>query len=144
MAGGNWTKLVYVAGPFRGPTNYDIQRNCDNAEDLALCVWKTGGIAICPHLNTRHFQGQLKDQIWLEADLLIVKRCDALITVPGWKQSAGTRHEMELAKEWHIPVFHRLEDLNTWLESSFGKVPTSEPYEEDVDDSVEEVVCATV
>lgn len=111
-------KLVYVAGPYRGKDNYQIHKNVCRAEDLALLVWKAGAAAICPHLNTEHFQGAAPDEVWLNGDLEIITRCDALILVPDWETSVGTRHEIEFARERGIPVFYNMADLNAWLEAS--------------------------
>ena len=50
-------KLVYIAGPFRGSSAWDIEENIRVAERAALEVWKMGAAALCPHTNTRFFQG---------------------------------------------------------------------------------------
>lgn len=116
MSGGNWTKVVYIAGKFRGKTAYDIEQNVRNAEDLALEVWRMGGVGLCPHANTRFFQGQLPDWVWLQGDLRLLERCDALLTVPGWRRSSGSVGEVKHAKQHSLPVFHCPEELRLWLE----------------------------
>ena len=98
--------LVYVAGPFRAPTAWGIEQNIRRAEALALGVWREGYTAICPHTNTRHFQGELPDDIWLEGDLNILERCDAVILAHGWQSSTGTLREIERAQLLGIPVVH--------------------------------------
>jgi len=104
-------KLVYVAGPFRGPNHWAIAENIRRAEALALEVWRLGASCICPHLNTAHFQGVLPDDVWLEGDLEQVKRCDAVLVVPGWENSKGTKGEIEFAAAHGIPVFFDLSSL---------------------------------
>lgn len=107
--------VVYIAGPFRGPDAYAIHQHICRAEALALKVWRLGAAAICPHLNTAHFQGALPDQVWLEGDLAILRRCDVVLTLPDWTRSAGARAEVRAAREWAIPVLADLAELGLWL-----------------------------
>lgn len=100
--------VVYIAGPFRGVDHWAIHQNVRSAEALALEVWRAGAVAICPHLNTEHFQGSLPDDVWLEGDLEILGRCDAVLLAPRWETSSGTRAEIEYAHR------HGLYVLETW------------------------------
>jgi hypothetical protein len=108
-------KLVYVAGPYRGPDAWAIEQNIRRAETLALEIWRLGAAAVCPHANTRYFQGAAPDDVWLLGDLAILARCDALILTRCWRQSSGARAERAFALERGIPVFTRLPDLARWL-----------------------------
>lgn len=108
-------KLVYVAGPFRGPNSWEIEQNIRRAEALALEVWRKGAAVICPHANTRFFQGAAKDDVWLEGDLEMLLRCDAMIMTDDWKRSTGATHEHAFAETEGIPIFYNLADLERWL-----------------------------
>lgn len=110
-------KVVYVAGPFRGQSHYAIHQNICRAEALALEVWRAGAACICPHLNTAHFQDAAPDQVWLDGDIELLKRCDALILTANWERSSGTRKEKEVAESLGLPVFFAIEELTTWLSS---------------------------
>ena len=50
-------KLVYIAGPFRAPTPWGIEENVRHAERHAFEIAKLGAMPVCPHANTRHFDG---------------------------------------------------------------------------------------
>ena len=108
-------KVIYVAGPYRGPHNWAIRCNIHSAAALALGVWKLGAAAISPHLNTADFQGAAPDDLWLEGDLEILRRCDAVLMTPDWNRSQGATVEHEEATRLHIPVFYSLESLESWL-----------------------------
>lgn len=110
-------KLIFVGGPFRGDSAWDIEQNIRSAEELSLELWRRGVAVICPHTNTRFFQGAAPDKIWLQGYLEMLKRCDALMLVAGWEQSSGTRAEVKLAKELNIPVFERLYDFEDWMKT---------------------------
>lgn len=99
-------KVAYVAGPYRskdGP--YGILQNIRAAEEVAGELWRLGFAAICPHKNTAMFDGAAPDSVWLEGDIEIMRRCDFVVMVPGWRQSAGAAFENEIAKKRGMPVY---------------------------------------
>ena len=108
-------KCVYVAGPYRGAHNWEIEENIRRAERLALEVWRSGAACICPHSNTRFFQGAAPDHVWLDGDLEILARCDAVLMTHDWERSSGARAEEQFAREKNIPVFYTLDVLRDWL-----------------------------
>ena len=110
-------KVVYVAGPYRAPTEYGILLNIQRAEQLALRIWIAGAACICPHKNTAFFGGAAHDNVWLQGDLEIVKRCDAVVCTEGWERSAGASGEVALARSLGIPVFEMFESFEQWLKS---------------------------
>lgn len=103
-------KVAYVFGPYRAKCEWDVKRNIENAEAIALQLWRMGHAVICPHKNTAHFGGALglPDEVWLRGDLALIARCDFLVGVSGWEQSAGSRDEVEFAKSKGIPVYESL------------------------------------
>ena len=111
-------KVVYVAGPFRGPNAWVIEENIRRAERLALDVWRLGYACICPHTNTRFFQGAAPDDVWLNGDLELLKRCDAVVLTEDWGRSSGARAEVDVARSLGIPVFNTIEELALWPEES--------------------------
>ena len=108
-------KVVYVAGPFRGANAWEIEQNIRRAETLALEVWRLGAACICPHANTRFFQGAAPDDVWLEGDLELVRRSDALLLAPRWERSRGATGEVAVAQTHGIPIFYTLDTLAAWL-----------------------------
>lgn len=107
--------VVYVAGPYRGPHAWAIEENIRRAERLALDVWRLGAAALCPHTNTRHYQGAADDALWLEGDLAMLAKCDALIVTDDWQRSSGARAEVAFAEARGIPVCLTLDDLACWI-----------------------------
>ena len=98
-------RVVYIAGPFRAENAWEIEQNIRRAESLALVAWRAGFAVICPHANTRFFQGAAPDETWLSGDLALLARCDAMILVAGWHRSEGSRKEVEFALNANIPVY---------------------------------------
>lgn len=106
---------VYIAGPYRGPNAWEIEQNIRRAVDLAFEVWRLGGAALCPHANTRFFQGALPDEVWLQGDLALLAGCDALLTTLNWRASKGATAEVRYAEAMGIPVFYDLGSLGAWI-----------------------------
>jgi len=109
--------LVYTAGPIRSKKGlYHIEQNIRRAEGVALELWRMGFAVLCPHANTRHFDGALIDgdetdffkdaDLWLKGDFEMLKRCDLIVMLPGWMDSKGATAEYEYALELRLPVFH--------------------------------------
>lgn len=111
------TVLAFVSGPYRDPRGpWFIQTNIRVAEAVALSLWQRGVPALCPHLNTAMFDGAAPDEVWLAGDLVMLARCDAVVLVPGWQSSAGTKSEVKFARERGIPVFEAgSPELEQWI-----------------------------
>lgn len=99
-------KRLYLAGPFKGPTNLVMQRNIDRAARVAHKLWSMGAAVFCPHLNSPlAWQGSLSDETWLEGDKAWILVSDVMVLMPNWQASEGTKAEVQLARELSIPVF---------------------------------------
>ena len=99
-------KLAYVAGPYRAPTESGVVANIRAAEAVAIELWKMGYAVICPHMNTALMGGVCPDDVWLKGDLVMLRRCDLVVTVPGWSASMGATEEVKEADMRGIEVFH--------------------------------------
>jgi hypothetical protein len=116
-------RVVYIAGPYRssnpdGKSNaWGVQQNVMNAMARALDVWRRGHAAVCPHANTMFFQDAdgCEDRVWLDGDIEMLRRCDALLTVEGWERSKGATAEVLLAQQIGKPVLHSLVELDLYL-----------------------------
>ena len=106
--------LIYVAGPYRAATRDDIARNIDAARSVGISAAALGWFPVIPHANTAHMELDLPglgDDFWLAGTLEMMERCDAVVLIPGWQNSAGTRGEIIRAEELGIPVFRTLDAL---------------------------------
>lgn len=89
--------VIYVAGPFRGPTAWDIAENIRAAERVGLIVAQAGAMPLIPHANTAHFHGQKPEQYWVDGTLELLRRSDAAVFIPGWRRSTGSLGEWDEA-----------------------------------------------
>jgi len=103
-----WKKCVYIAGPYRADTPWDVEMNIRAAEGAALFVWLLGAVAVCPHSMTRFYNGCGTDEMWLEGLKELERRCDAVFLLDMWDLSEGTLAELEVADELNLPVFDNI------------------------------------
>ena len=97
--------FVYVAGPL---TQGNSWRNVAKAMDATHALMDLGCDVFCPHLSVYldiHKERPYNE--WLDMDLRVIPRMDAIYLLPG--DSPGARKECELAASLGIPVYMTLE-----------------------------------
>lgn len=104
-------KVMYIAGPLRADTAWEIEQNIRIAEELAYKVAHLGHMYFCPHTNARFGHGLLPVQFWLKGDLEVLRRCDAVVLCKNWRLSEGTLGEIDEANRLSIPVYASIESL---------------------------------
>lgn len=118
-------KLIYIAGPYRPYTCADgtwvgTSMNIRNAEVTAVNLVNELGhlglFPVVPHLNTRDFENQVKqnnDQYFLDGTMALLERCDAvLLTMPDADVvSTGTKAEVHRAHRLGIQVYRSFDSL---------------------------------
>ncbi len=96
--------VFYISGPYSGTTKSVVGRNIKKASRIAQEIWKLGGVAICPHTNCAFFEGDY--ELFLLGDLRLLELSDAIIMIPGWEKSRGSRVELERAKALNLNIFY--------------------------------------
>jgi hypothetical protein len=117
--------LVYVAGPYSSP---DPVENMNRAIKIATGM-RTDGVVnvILPHLTGLwHLVDPAPYEDWLDYDLEIMDRCDAVYRFAG--KSSGADAEVAAAHERCIPVFHDLPQLYDWARRVALVPPTRYHY----------------
>lgn len=103
-------KLAYVAGPYKGKSRnkiinkIQVIRNILAARKVARALWGMGYAVICPHTNAPLF-GEIPDRVFLDGDVVILKRCDLIVMTPRWRSSAGAIDELCIAEAKQIPAY---------------------------------------
>jgi len=96
--------VVYVAGPYRGPTEAAVFANILAAREASIGLWRLGFAPICPHLNSLLMGGAVTDSDFLQGDIEILARCDAVLLLPNWNSSEGASGERNFAVREGLPL----------------------------------------
>lgn len=112
--------VIYIAGPYRAPTPWQVEQNIRAAEALALEVWRAGLTPLCPHTMTRHMDGAITDEAALAGTLELMRRCDAVLLVPGWERSTGT--QVRRAHDLAATAFTARDNLQDAVRAALAKL----------------------
>lgn len=107
-------KVVYLASPYSADTDWHKYNNIQNAHLSAKYVWQNGMACISPVSNSAWMGGEIKEKTFLDGDIEILKRCDAIFMSGDWRHSKGCLGEMEYAADNCIPIFTTLNELVRW------------------------------
>ena len=96
--------IIYISGKYSG----SIAENIKEARKVAIEVWESGHVALCPHLNTAHFEEDCKLEYddYIKGDLILLERCDAILMLEGWEESQGAQIELQYAEKLGLPVYY--------------------------------------
>ena len=100
-------EYIYIAGPY---TKDDPITNTANAIKAADILAEKGYIPFIPHLTMLwHLLSPHEIDFWYEYDMGWLKKCNALLRLPG--ESPGADKEVSMAFALKMPVYLSVEDL---------------------------------
>jgi hypothetical protein len=105
-------KLIYVSGKYtseKGDLD-ETRKYIEVATKASIKLFKKGWNVFTPHKNNGEyeFRKDSKDltyDFWIDIDLDILKRCDAIFMLKNWRNSKGALIEINKAKEWGIKIY---------------------------------------
>lgn len=99
-------KLLYVAGAYSGDTIENIKK----AEEVSINLIRNGFHVVTPHKNTSGYEKYEEENItyrtWIDMDLDILSRCNAIYVMRNSQNSNGTQQEIEHAKKLNMPIIY--------------------------------------
>ena len=99
-------KVIYIAGPYRSDCDNGVFENIIHARGAAQRLWHEGWAVVCPAMNSAFMSEGNDDSIFLQGDLEILARCDAVYLLSGWAESRGAQAELELAQSLDLEVIY--------------------------------------
>lgn len=111
--------LVFVSGVYASWGPAQIDEAIAQAREAAIQIWEHGFTAICPHLNTAHFEQDCacEQDDYLKGDLEILKRCDVAFFLPNYSSSRGALREYKFALLHKIPAVNNIKRLKAVAET---------------------------
>lgn len=108
-------KLVYIAGPYTAPTRCEEEANIQRAREVADRVARAGAFPVCPHLLGAGLEDAGDAAFWYEGTLELMRRCDAVVLVPGWEKSKGAQNEAGVADIRNMLLFRAQDEWPAFL-----------------------------
>ncbi len=112
------SKRIYIAGKYDDKDIVSCLSNIRKGLEMASLLMKKGYAVFCPfadflyaftssgpYLSKNEFQDN--SMAWVDVS-------DALLVLPGWETSGGTKREIARASDLGKPVFFTVEGLDEW------------------------------
>lgn len=106
--------VVYAAGPFTSPDAKQRAAHVLTAQAAAVDLARAGFACYCPHANLGHAFGAIDESTAAQINTTFLRLCDALLLLPGWGNSLGTRIELIEARRLGLPVFQSIQEVRAW------------------------------
>ena len=107
-------KVIYLCAAYRATTENGVYSNITEARRIAASLWESGLACICPHLNTAFMGGLAPDLMFLNGDVEILLRCDAVYIPNPLVITAGMRMEIDAANGRGVKVLRGSLELAEW------------------------------
>ena len=106
---------VYVAGAYSSDNMFTVFNNIKKGIDTGALVLKAGLSPFTPWLDFQLLLTSVGPSFTVEDmyrySMSWLEVSDAILLVPGYENSRGTKLELERAEQLNIPVFNTLEDI---------------------------------
>jgi hypothetical protein len=92
--------IYYLSGPMTGLPDYNRPAFNEAAKELrshGFTVWNPAEEFDATTIYPR--------KIYLRKDIEALLKCDAIVMLDGWENSAGAKLELDIAKELELPIF---------------------------------------
>lgn len=99
---------IYISGPITGVEPFIAFRMFTNAE------WKIqqlGHIAVNPLKIGFNLPQDFRHQDFMDVDMVILKKMDAIVLLEGWESSKGCTQEFSYACRNDMKIFYDLKDI---------------------------------
>lgn len=99
---------IYISGPITGIEPSVAYRWFLNAE---WKIQKLGHIAVNPLKIGYFLPEDFRHQDFMDVDMAILKKMDAIVLLDGWESSQGCTQEFSYACRNDMKIFYDLEDI---------------------------------
>jgi len=122
-------RRIYIAGPYSATTRKGRKANRDRAVLVGRKVVKCGHYPVIPHVIGFELEDLNDDwNWWMNVTSRELSTCDAMVLVPGYRNSKGAMSELGQCQRDGIPCFLAsqigLEYFQAWADSEMRKKET--------------------
>ena len=106
---------IYVAGPLSADIKEKRDYNIAEARNAGIEILRKGHVPFVPHTISEGWHDDssllhLKDFYYLDAKWLSL--CDAILMLPGWKESTGSMWEHAFAKVLNLEILYDINEVD--------------------------------
>ena len=125
--------IIYISGKYSDRDFKAIEANIQKARLTSAKIWELGFTALCPHLNTYHFEQICKCtyEDYINGDLALLNNCHGIFMLNNWQESKGAKIEHEYAEDLKIKIFYSLDELQKHKEELQWNLTQSKIRESD-------------
>jgi len=110
-------KIAYICGAYTGIDKEETAENVERAKGYAEKYMRMGYSIICPHTN--FFDTMcISEKAILDCCCELVKRCDLIVAIPGYRESKGAMKELSIAANNGIAIHY---DITKTIEETQWK-----------------------
>lgn len=103
---------VYLAGPITPTAGRTVAENIASAAKTLDYLTRRRIAAIAPQLTAAvPMLDGVEYEDWMAVDFVLIRASAAVLVLPGWEASAGTRRELQFAADHGIPVYFHVRSL---------------------------------
>jgi hypothetical protein len=106
--------VVYVIGPLRSSSPAQVAANVMTAQAACVALAKLGYAPYCPHSNLGHGLGQIDESDASAINDTFLRLSAAVLLLPGWGNSEGSRDEVEKARRLGLLRFRSIQEASEW------------------------------
>jgi len=105
-------KLVYIAGPYNAPTDWEREQNIWRAKEAGARVVLCGAYPVVPHSNTANYGGLAQEEFFYAGTMALLEVCHGCVLLPGWRRSKGASAEEARASALGMRIFSSNEEAD--------------------------------
>ena len=104
---------IYVAGPISNTDPCVVLKNIGEGIQASRELIKHGYVPFCPFADFLYFFSEPRPSLEKIQIVSIewMKKCHAILMLPGWEKSRGSLREKLIAEKKGIPIFYSIHDL---------------------------------
>jgi len=113
-------RRIYVAGAMSADNILDVLGNISEGIKFGAKLLERGYASFVPHFDVFFRLQQGRDynipmKYYYDYTMEWLKVSEAVVVVPDWENSVGTKNEIQMAIKLGLPVFYSIEELERGL-----------------------------